>query len=359
MAKGRRTAELSAIGMSKSQAMHEPIRDPVALARLHSLLRFSVGTTSAFVASEAMGAYPTFLAPLLAGVFLANLPGALPFKAGIALIAVQAIGAYGAYLLTTYLHGAPVVLFGAIGLVILVSFANLAQSRGFLPLLLILIAFSTIPIVTMIAPQDGVALPYAFTRGMSLAVITVWLVHVVWPIPPKPAAPSPKPFNPDPIALALTGTAIVLPLMLVYLMFGITDALPVLITTIVLVINFDSRRGAAQGGAMMIGNFVGGIIALSAHALLQIAPSLATLSLILFIAALIFAAPIERGGAGGAVGLITFNQAMVILSLSLMPGSGDSGLWMARLVQFGMACAFAIGMMSLLFPRLTNQASLD
>lgn len=323
-------------------------------ATLHMILRFATGTAGAFIVSEAMGWYPSFLPPLLAGILLANLPTAPPFKLGVVLILVEALGSYGAYILTSLLHEAPVVLFGIIALLLLFCFATLAQGKAFLPILLVLISFSTVPIVTMLTPEYGGALPLAFTRGMLIAVVATWLVHAAWPKLAPPTA-SPAPASHDfPLARALTGVAIVLPLMLVYLMYGITDALPVLITTVVLVINFDPARGAMQGAAMMIGNFIGGMVAILSFALLQTAPSLATLSLITFLVAIVFAGPVERGGPAGAVALITFNQAIVLFSLALAPGGSSSGLWVTRLVQFGIACTFAVGMMSLLFPRLKS-----
>ena len=55
-------------------------------ATLHMILRFATGTAGAFIVSEAMGWYPSFLPPLLAGVLLANLPTAPPFKLGVVLI---------------------------------------------------------------------------------------------------------------------------------------------------------------------------------------------------------------------------------------------------------------------------------
>ncbi|MFL6851610.1 MAG: DUF2955 domain-containing protein [Sphingomicrobium sp.] len=323
-------------------------------AKLHMVLRFTAGTAGAFVISEAMGWYPSFLPPLLAGVLLANLPTAPPFKVGVVLVLVQAIGSYGAYILTSLLHEAPIVLFGVIALLLLLCFAKLAQGKAFLPILLVLISFSTVPIVTMLTPEHGGALPLAFTRGMLIAVIATWLVHALWPKlspPTAPVAPAAHDFS---NARALTGVAIVLPLMLVYLMYGITDALPVLITTVVLVINFDPGRGAMQGAAMMIGNFIGGMVALISYALIHAAPSLAILSLVTFVVAFLFAGPVERGGPSGAVALITFNQAVVLLSLALAPGGSSAGLWLTRLVQFGIACTFAVGMMSLLLPRLTT-----
>ena len=327
--------------------------DPAALAHLHGVFRFAVGGTAALVICEAMGWYPTFLAPLLTAVLLANLPRGLPFKAGVVLILVQAAGAYTAFILSSLLHDTPIILFGAIALILLLCFANLAQGRGFLPILLVLISFSTIPIVTMIAPQQAGALPFAFTVGMAVAVTVTWLVHVAWPKVASATPPPPTAASAHPIAMALTGIAIVLPLMLVYLMYGITDALPVLITTVVLVINFDPKRSATQGMVMMIANFFGGMVAVLAYLLLQVAPSLLTLTLITFLVALFFAVQVGRGGPQGAVGLITFNQAMVLFSLSLAPGGSGAGLWGTRLLQFGLACIFAVGMMSLLWPRLT------
>ena len=151
--------------------------------------------------------------------------------------------------------------------------------------------------------------------------------------------------------MAAAGTAIVLPLMLVVLLYGITDVFPLMITTVVLVVNFDAGRGAAQGAAMVIANLIGGIIAILAFALLQIAPNLATLGLLVLLLALGFASRIERGGPGGAVALLIFNQTMVIFGLSLMPGGASSGLWMTRLFQFACANMFAVGMMTLLLPR--------
>ena len=72
----------------------------------------------------------------------------------------------------------------------------------------------------------------------------------------------------SPVSHALVGTAVVMPVMLVYLLFGIADALPVLVTTVLLVANFDPRQGATQGLAMMLGNFIGGLIGMVAFHLL-------------------------------------------------------------------------------------------
>jgi hypothetical protein len=334
---------------------HHAAADRAASARTHAILRVGCGVTLAFVFCETFGYYPTFLAPMLAATLLASLPGPLPLKAGIALILIQAGGAFAAFALSSLLRGTPIVLFGAIGLIIFMSFAMIARGRGFLPLLLVLISFATIPVVTMVSPQQGAMLPMAFARGMAVAVAVVSLMNVLWPerLPkdPPPAAADVA----APVRVALAGTAIVMPLMLLYLMYGLTDALPVIIATVMLVVNFDRKRGAAQGLAMMVGNFVGGMVALICFALLKMAPSLLSLTLISLVMSLLFAQRMQSGGPRAGVLLITLNQALVMFSLSLVPGPSSPGLWASRLLQFAIACAFAIGMMNLVLPSAASR----
>jgi hypothetical protein len=199
-----------------------------------------------------------------------------------------------------------------------------------------------------VAPEQASALPLAFTRSTAVAVCMVWVVHVMWPARLEAKPPAPVAEVDRPMAKAALGTLIVLPLMLVYLMFGITDALPVLITSVVLVTTFDPGRGASQAVAMLLGNLIGGMTAVVAVTLLQLAPNLGTLVLTAFLIGCFFAIRIGRGGPGGAVAAVTYNQTIVMFGLALMPGGADTGLWISRLLQFGIASLFAVGMLTLL-----------
>ena len=101
--------------MTRALRLTDVARDPIALARLHAVLRFGTGVTLAFVICEAMGWYPTFLAPLLVGALLANLPSAPPLKMGLMLIVVMAAAALVSFMLPSLLRGTPEVMVGAIG----------------------------------------------------------------------------------------------------------------------------------------------------------------------------------------------------------------------------------------------------
>lgn len=323
--------------------------DPIAAARLHAMLRFAVGVTAAFVLSESMGWFPTFLPPVLFAVLITSLPAAPPLKMGVVLVVVMAVAALIAFLLPSLLREAPQVLVGAIALVVFLAFAVMAQGRAKLPATLVLLSISTIPIIAMIAPAQAGLLPTALVRAMAVAIVILWAMYTLWPRVLPRAAPPVAAAVESPVATALAGTAVVMPVMLVYLLFGLADALPVLVTTVLLVANFDARQGAMQGLGMMLGNLVGGLVGFVAFFLLAVAPSLAALALITFLIAAAFATRIDKGGAGAAIALLTCNSALIILSTAIASPASSSGVWLTRLAQFGLACLFAIGMMSIVW----------
>lgn len=315
------------------------------------MLRFAGGVTAAFVLAELMGWAPTFLPPLLTAVLLANLPFSPPLKVGLLLAGVMAFSALFAFALSSLLLGSPTVLFGCLAVIIFCALYTMAKGQAALPMTLLLLCVSAIPIVTLVVPAYADVLPIAMARGMAVAVLIVWTVFAIWPQTLPPAAKPPAAPGASPLRLALTGTAIIMPLLLAYLTLGLTDALPVLITTVLLVATFDVSQGALQGAVMVLGNLVGGFVGFGAYLLLGVTPVLPVLALITFMIAIMAGEVITRGGAVSALALLSFNQAMVIFSIALASPDSSSGIWLTRVLQFCLAWLFAIGMMWLMMPR--------
>ena len=334
--------------ISTSTALRAKPSDPAALARRDTMLRLAIGITLTFTLSELMGWQPSFLAPVLFTVLITALPAVPPFRTGLMLVVVMAAAAGVAFALPSLLRGTPFVMVGVLGLLVFFALLASAQQRAKLPALLLLICMSTIPVVVMVAPAQAGALPLAMVRSMALAVLALWLTFAAWPrIAPR--APPPAGAVASPAKTALAGTCVVMPLMLIYLMFGLADALPVLVTTSLLVLTFDVRQGAMQGLAMMLANLVGGLTGATVYLLVAVAPSLVVLALLTFLVAIMFAARIDKGGPGGAVAVIASNSHLIILSSALAAGPDNSGIWLTRLFQFALACVFAVGMMILVW----------
>jgi hypothetical protein len=336
--------------MATAAALVPASVDQAEAARRHFILRFAFGTTASFIVCEFMGWQPSALAPVLTGVLLASLPVSPPPKVGLVLVLVMGLAAWFAFFLTTWLSQSPHILFVAIALVMFVAFAGLAQGKALLPLTLLLMCMAVVPVVSLTMSQFAGVLPGLFVRAMILSVIFTWIGFAIWPLASPKSPDPPAPPAESPVAAALIGTLIVVPLMLAYMLFGLTDAIPVLLTTVLLVAKMEEERGAAAGWAKLIGNFLGGFVAVAAFYLLQVAPTLTALALITFIIGVGFGQQIVKGGVRGGNALLAYNATMVIFGLALLKGPSNSGTWGARVVQFAIAVMFAVGMMRLLLP---------
>ncbi|HEY6816966.1 MAG TPA: DUF2955 domain-containing protein [Croceibacterium sp.] len=324
--------------------------DPLAKARLHTLLRFGVGISASFVMGEAFGWIPSFLAAMFTAVLLANLPVSPPVKVGLVLMAVTGLSAGYAFLVSTLLHGTPTVLVCVIGITVFGALHTMAKGKAALPMTLLLLCISTVPVVAMVAPAYAGVLPTALTRGMVVAMLTVWLVHALWPAVLPPVPPPPPASHAAPWKMALLGCAIIMPLILLYLLFGLTDAMPVLITTVLLVATFEVEHGAVMGMTRVLGNLFGGFMGLAAYALLGVEPSLIVLGLLVFLIAMLTGPHVFRGGTTGATALMTCNSAILVLGLAILQPNSSAGLWGTRLLLFSLAWLFAVGMMVLFLP---------
>jgi hypothetical protein len=151
--------------------------------------------------------------------------------------------------------------------------------------------------------------------------------------------------------MALLSTAVVVPLMLFYLLFGLADALPVMIATVMLVANFDLQRSRMHALGMIVGNLAGGLLGLFLHTVLLTMPTLLFLGLLLFVVLLWFGQRIVAGGPTASVALIACNTMLIILSSAIASDTGSLSLWLTRLLQFMLAAAFAVGMMNLIWHR--------
>jgi hypothetical protein len=165
----------------------------------------------------------------------------------------------------------------------------------------------------------------------------------VWPSPPPKAPPPPPlPATATPLTLALLSTAVLLPLMLAYMLFGWLDLFPVLISTLIIVLNFDVARGQQQALALVAGNFAGGMFAILLYALFQSTPSLPFLALLLFLVQMGFGRRIAAGGPLAGVAVVGCNGMLIIFGSALGSNTPVSG-WIARVFQFALAGAFAVG----------------
>lgn len=325
-------------------------------ARLHATLRYAVGVSVPFVFCEFMQWTPTFLGAVLASAVIANLPMRPPLKLGLVLILSMAIAALYAALLTSLLRFSPGVMFGLIALSMFAAFHGMLTGRAKLPMLLITLCLATLPVIVMAQPAAAGLVSRTMLSGIVIAVLATWLAWALWPRMLPPAAPPPggAAGRPNANAVALMGTAAVLPQMLACLLFGVTDALPMLVASVLIVTNFDEALGRKKAMNLVLANFAGGVFAIPLHAVFLTTPTLPFFALLLFVSLLGFGRWIAAGGPDKATAMTACNAMMIIFGSAVAAGPGSMSLWLTRMSLFTLAGLFAVGMMSLVFayPRL-------
>ena len=325
-------------------ASAETSRDPIATANLHGALRFGAGITVSFVLCEYMQWTPSYLAPLFVAALATKLPGSPPLKVGIVLGRAGRLPHCDAPARYAGGHGR-----GHIGVTIFLALGALAHHKAEFPAMLWLICIVLVPVYGMVSPAHAGEMPQALVRAMAIGDVTLWCVYVLWPkVVPKAARPAPAQRD-FPIKSALAGTLVLLPVVLVYLLFGWTDAMPVLTSTTLLVINLDPKEGATQAVNRTLGALVGGVIGILAFLLLSIKPSLVALALITFIIGLTIGPRIEKAGLRAPAVLQAFNTGIIIFGHAIATPNNSSGLWMTRLFQFTLAGLYAVAVMHLVW----------
>ena len=319
----------------------------------HTVLRFAFGVTLSFVVAEMMEWNPPYLAPVFTCVVLANIPVRPPIKVALGFSLVVGASAFLGVILAYAFRGAPHILFGICTLIIFRGVYALARGASKLGPLFIIICTAAIPVVALQSLVAAEAVAGVFAKGAMLAMFMAWVSWLVFPkaLPPRAAAKV-VPLTPEAaLQSALLGTAILAPLVLVYQLFGLTGAVPVLVGTVMIVTTLDFRLGQKQAMLRVVANFCGGVSSVIALVLLGIHPSLAAFTLIVLASGLLFGMKISHGDHMAQMLTVACNGYLIVFGSTMHSDSGAFDVWLTRLTYFFLAGLFTIGMMALIWPR--------
>ena len=312
----------------------------VALANRDTVLRFAFGVTAAFVLCEALNWRPTALAPVLTGVLLANIPMRPPLKLCLVIVASMVLASFFAWLVSVLLRDTPTALWVAVGILFIATFLAMLRGAPGLPCMLMLICLAAIPVVAIASPQNAGKLPEMLDKSIVIAVLMTLSMHAIFPriLPPvRPPAPAKVP---EPVFIALAATCVVMPVMLVFLLYSPTSALPVMIATVLLTSHFDPSHSRRDAWVRVVANAAGGSLGAVAHWLLVAAPSLYTLALLSFLLAFAFGVLMVRRSWPVSTLVLANNGCFVIFSSAIAQGPSSTGAALERVIYVSLAGLF-------------------
>jgi hypothetical protein len=315
-------------------------------------LRLALAGTLAFAFAEYQGWEFSFLAPMLAVQFLGALPSGIRLGQALAIPIILGVASFAALIVSTYLGGNPAIMLMVVGLIVFLAFYAERSGAPAFPMALIRIAFCIIPVISTISSSTAAQFAwFLFLAGLAAALI-VLMAHALLPTPAAGAsAPAPvRPAIDSTLAgrIALSDTLVLLPVLIAFIIGGNINNIVILMMTLNILREIDPSRGTRIAVALILGNVLGGVIAVAAYEFVVLTDSFLFFFLAVFVPSLWFSGRIVRGGAPAAIYLIGLATFILILGIGISPMPGASAETFAlRVIKVALASAYAIGALSL------------
>ena len=319
-------------------------------ARESHALAFRIAFAAAvgLTLGEVLGWDFPFLPAMLAVQLLSG-RGPISVKQGLAFVAVMMVACAFAVLLAQIFVDTPLVLLLTVSLVTFLAFLFLARGRAIAVAGTFIITTAVVPLLATESMSVAYGFIHSLVAGSALAVLLAFAAHAFFPTrvqagPVSALAPDER----DSVALSLANTAVLMSLV-TYFMLTVSPVSIVIVLTVISILRQPTELGGGAAMGLIVGNLVGGLAATVAYLLVTLFPSPAFLLLVVLLFGLLFGDRIAKGRDFApvyTVGLMTF---LILLGLGLSPLPQDSGtLFIARVFDVMVACAYAIGMASLL-----------
>jgi Protein of unknown function (DUF2955) len=347
-------------GIGSKKLDRRSTRD-IAADRL--VLRMAFAATFAFAIAEMYDWNFSFLAPMLAVQILSAMPSSPGFRQGIAIPIVIFAANSVALAMSSLFSITPAMLLALTGLVICLSFYALRRGAPGVVILLIQIAFCSIPVMSTISTDIAQEFATSLLWGSIAAVITVWIAHLLFPPPSETLesttiAQKPSGLEPAYAArVAISDTLVLIPLLVAFIIGGDINNIVILIIALSLLRAIEPERMSRVAAGILLGNFLGGLLAVSVNQIVVLADSFAFFVLIVLAMSLWLGSRIAHGGTRAPVYAIAFGTFLLILGLGITPLPGGSEMaFSVRILKIMIASGFVIGALSLVERLRRDQA---
>lgn len=322
------------------------------------MLRMAVAGTLGFAMAIWFGWPISFLAPMLAVKMIPAMPTfPNPIQAAL-LPVVMWVGTTASMLLVSVLSDAPFEQLIVLGLVIFATFYAKRRGAPGVLILLIQVGFCIIPLFSTVSLELGHFIAGFLQRNTVAAAATVLIAHILVPaVPPPPGARPPAPPAPARLSqasaarVALGDTLVLFPL-LAYLLLGSAIHNFVMVMMTITVLNeLDPTRGHVAAMNMIVGNTLGGLLAIAAQQVVLLADNLFFFLLTVFLTTLWFARGGSRGGQSADLYRLAAGTFMLILGLAVTPLPGGSEQsYLLRIIHILVAGAWAVAALVIVSP---------
>ena len=309
-----------------------------------SILRYVAGSTIAMAIALAFNWNLSYLLPVLSLGYFA--PGAKPptFKQGVSFVGTIIISTFLTLLFTKIFIEYLWVFIPVLALALLhVYYTNkLAVTNK----LFVIISLLLIPMLGLISVDVAFIVAQSLIVVAILTMFLVWTVHAIIPNvnspenTVKPKAVVKAPTSKERLSKALNNLIVVFPVVLVFFFFQWAGGLLILI--FIAILSMQPSFNFKAGFFLILGNLVGGIIAILMYETLVIVPKFSFMILVILLAGLYFAVKLYSGKKAAPLYGMAFSTLLLIIGQATT-GTSDAGdkVWI-RVLQIMVAVIYVV-----------------
>jgi len=290
-------------------------------------MRYVLGAVATLALAVTSGDPLAYVLPVLSLPFLAA-DKALSIKEGMYLVIVIAASVLLANLIVIFFLDYPMVL-------VMVMFLTLyhifyTKHRLVSDMVKTWLLVSLIMIPTIAIRSDALAQGISMTL-ISIAfqsIICIWVVYYIFPAPPPQAKAKQSSIDKTKQQRhneALVRTLVVFPVLIMFYFFELTSSLLVLVFIAILSMQAGFGKGLKAGKPLIIGNLMGGIIAVLSYDLLTIVPNFIFFLVLSTTIGVLMASKLYGGSKIGPLFGMAFSTYLLIIGSTTGMGEAEAG----------------------------------
>ena len=317
-------------------------------------LRLIIGVVLAVAIAFGFNWPFAFIMPVFVAKFLSNNKPKIPFNKLVSLFLIVVIAIVLGSVLTRMLLPFPAVFVLIITLLIFwISYWNNSGGNE-LVITMLLVGLTAMPVLGVIDLRLAQVFTYGFLFSCFMSLLLTLIMHELIHDKPEPSVHEqissgtplndegePLPSQATAIKLALISTLMIMPVVGFFLATENTSIL-VLVFVALLAQKPDLVAGIKGSKALLLGNTIGGIIAVLMYNFLQIAPNFTFLLLLFAFSTAVLSKLIFTDKPAAALYAMALGT-VIILVASASSGAADADeKFYARIIQIGCACGYIV-----------------
>ena len=323
------------------------------------IIRFTVGLTLAIAISFGFNWPLAFITAVFTAKFLGTDAAKLPFKVLLGIFIVSLTAFCAGILVTRFLLPFPIVFILIMTLIIfLVSYWGYSGGNDFV-ITMLLVGFTLVPMLGLFKQEVASVVTIGFLFSCLMALIITMIMHEL--IPDKPNTQYKDKEEKEGLKLkstrfqlALLSTIIIMPAIIFFFYFGLTSSMLILVFIAILAQKPDLLMGMQGSKALLVGNTIGGLVAIAVYKLLLIAPTYTALVLLFAVVNIYFAKLIFSDKPLAPLFAMAITTVIILISSGSTGDAGAGGKFYIRILQIGAACGYIIFATYLTAPLLTQ-----